>query len=106
MTNDVPVGCVGLRRWHQNIGELKRLYVVPEARGHHLGAALARAALKDAVRLGFHRVRLDTVPSMASAIALYRSLGFREIEPYRHNPIPGAQYFELAIDGDVLDRRG
>jgi putative acetyltransferase len=76
-------GVVGLKPLEQGIAEIKRLYVVPEARGAGLGPALADRALVEARAKGYERVRLDTHrPSMAEAIALYRRLGFYEIAPY------------------------
>lgn len=93
-----PAGCVGLHEWDGPAAEMKRLYVRPAFRGHGLGRALTEAALSEARALGYRSVRLDTIPSlMQSAIALYRELGFREIPPYRENPIPGALYFELHL---------
>jgi len=93
-----PAGCVGLHEWDGPAAEMKRLYVRPAFRGHGLGRTLTEAALSEARALGYRSVRLDTIPSlMQSAIALYRELGFREIPPYRENPIPGALYFELHL---------
>lgn len=90
-------GCVAVREIEGRICEMKRLYVRPEFRGMGIGRALATAAVREAKRAGYSRMRLDTVPALAEAIALYRSLGFREIEPYRYNPIEGATFWELEL---------
>ena len=88
------VGCVGLRPLGADVCEMKRLYVRPEHRRGGTGRALAIAAIAAGRELGYARMRLDTVPAMGAARALYRSLGFREIDPYRFNPIPGTAYME------------
>ena len=97
MDGERPLGCVALRRYDGDAAEMKRLYLRPEARGRGFGVALVEAALAEARRLGYRRVRLDTVPGMEAAQAIYRSLGFRPIPPYRKNPIQGAAFLEIEL---------
>ena len=86
-----PLGCVGLRPIEEPSGccEMKRLYVSPQGRGLGLGRALVDAIIGEAARIGYHEIRLDTLPSMVEAIALYRKAGFIPIEPYYDTPVPG-----------------
>ena len=94
----VPAGCIALKKLEPSICEMKRLYVRPQYRGHQLGLKLATHLIDEARRIGYVRVRLDTVPdAMPHAVNLYRSLGFKDIPPYYENPLPQALYLELKL---------
>ena len=89
--NRVLVGCVAVRNQGTGISEMKRLYVRPQYRGVGLGRRLAEAAILSAQKLGYFRMVLDTLPSMAEAQSLYESLRFREAEGYYPNPLEGVR---------------
>lgn len=98
MQDSRPAGCAALHKLDDEYCEMKRLYVRPDFRGHGLGLALAERVIADARKIGYKYLRLDTVePKMRAAVAMYRRLGFREIGPYRPNPIEGALYMELQL---------
>ena len=89
------VGCGGVRRHDASACEMKRLYVVPAARGGGIARLIAERLIAHARERGYRSMLLDTLPTMARAQALYRSLGFTPTDAYRFNPVPGATFWTL-----------
>ena len=98
LQNGQTAGCIALRPLEPGVCEMKRLYVRPAFRDHGVGKVLVDRVIQEARNAGYQRMRLDTLPSMRSAQALYRRLGFQEIAPYYDNPVAGAVFLELPLD--------
>jgi ribosomal protein S18 acetylase RimI-like enzyme len=92
-------GCGALRAIDDAVCEMKRVYVREAFRGKGVGRTLVETLIGCATGIGYERMRLDTLPSMARAQEMYRSMGFREIAPYRANPVAGARFMELNLKG-------
>ncbi|HEX5091089.1 MAG TPA: GNAT family N-acetyltransferase [Burkholderiales bacterium] len=93
----VPAGCAGLRRLGDGAGEMKRLYVREAFRGRGLGRRLAEVLIGAARAAGRPVLRLDSLPKMRAALAMYAELGFAPRGPYAADPTPGALFFERPL---------
>ncbi len=91
------VGCIALRRLNESTGELKRLYVRPNGRGHGIGRKLTEMVVSQARLIGYQGIRLDTLPTLREAIHLYESFGFRQIDPPPDAPLAGEVYYQLSL---------
>ena len=105
VVGDDLAGCVAMRPFGDDICEMKRLYVRPAFRGRGVGRRLATQIIEAAREAGYARMRLDTVPSMVEARALYGATGFVEIPACRVNPVEGAVFVELDLDGGAATWR-
>jgi ribosomal protein S18 acetylase RimI-like enzyme len=93
-------GCVALREFNGDVCEMKRLYLRPKYRGVGLGRKLGEKIIEEAARIGYSSIRLDTLKNLKEAMGLYESLGFKRVDPYYDNPLPGVMYWELQLKDD------
>jgi GNAT superfamily N-acetyltransferase len=93
----VPLGCVALHALGPAVGEIKRMYVAPDHRGHGVARALLERVIEEAQRRNYDTLRLGTLSSMHAAQTLYTSAGFREIEPYRAVEFGDTLFYELSL---------
>ena len=91
------LGMIALRPLDGTIAEMKRLYVRPEARGRGLARRLIARLCDEGKRLNYTELRLDTLPKMGEAQALYETYGFVDIEPYYETPIAGTRFMGKKI---------
>jgi ribosomal protein S18 acetylase RimI-like enzyme len=89
---------VAFRQHDATSAEMKRLYVRPQFRGLGLGRQLVNLVLAKCAGCGYRRIVLDTLPSMAEAIGLYRQMGFEAIDPYYENPVQGALFLAKELN--------
>ena len=95
--DDAVAGCMAMRPLTSETCEMKRLYVRPMFRAEGLGRKLAERVIAEARSVGYQRMYLDTLPTMAGAQKLYERLGFKDVPAYRHNPIAGTRFLGLDL---------
>ncbi len=100
LVDNKSAGCIALRKISESICEMKRLYVRDDYRGLGIGKKLITMIIDEASKLNYHYIRLDTLPMMNKAQALYESFGFYDIDQYIYNPIKGARFMELNLKTD------
>ncbi|HEY6238516.1 MAG TPA: GNAT family N-acetyltransferase [Thermoplasmata archaeon] len=91
------VACGAIRQLDAKVGEIKRISVRPDFRGKEFGAIFVAAMIDRARELGYEQLKVDTLPSMTSAIEFYQEAGFKPAPPYWPNPAAGAVYFERTL---------
>ncbi len=97
MAHNEPAGCVALRPVNNTVCEMKRLFVRPEFRGRGVGRQLAEKAIQEGRTAGYSTMRLDTLPQMKAAVALYEALGFTRCPAYYDTPLNETVFMELAL---------
>lgn len=96
-SNGELAGCIGLRKIDDQNCEMKRLYIRPKHRGKKLGKMLIEKIISDARKIGYSYMLLDTLPFLSSAIGMYKSFGFYEIESYNDSPMETSIYMKLDL---------
>ena len=94
---DRPAGCIGLRKLDAQTGEMKRLYVRPEFRGHRIGGQMIEKVIGDGRDIGYTDPLLDTLRFLQNGIRLYRQYGFYEIPRYNDSPLDSSIYMRLDL---------
>lgn len=95
--DDEFAGCIGLRKIDEENCEMKRLYVRQRFRGQHIGKILIQKIIEDAREIGYSHMLLDTLPFLESAIHMYKTVGFYEIESYNNSPMQASIYMKLDL---------
>lgn len=98
--NEKFIACAGIRRFNENAGEIKRMYVHPEFRNKGIANKLLLNLVELAKNLNYTHLYLDTLDSMKGAIKLYKINGFEEIDAYYKNPLPGVLYFKKELKSE------
>lgn len=91
------VAMIALRPLADQVCEMKRLFVHPSARGLGVAKALITRVISEARGMGYREMRLDTLPAMRDAQAIYETFGFRDIDAYYETPIEGTRFMRVAL---------
>ena len=92
-----PAGCIALHRLEGTACEMKRLFVRPEYRGHHIATMLVDRILEDACAIGYDEMYLDTLPELSDAVSLYHTFGFTETSSYNDSPVERTIFMKKTI---------